>query len=120
MYIIGCQIESDTITLHHVVANWSQSKIAETVVNRHHDFVEKWTLNLAVGGIYNAVPLTKDRRPPCPPLPARRGVLRLLYHHVADHVIVPLGEALAGLGDPKKRQHPLGIRLSLEKLRPNV
>jgi hypothetical protein len=88
--------------LHHVVANWSQSKIAETVVNRHHDFVEKWTLNLAVGGIYNAVPLTKDRRPPCPPLPARRGVLRLLYHHVADHVIVPLGEALAGLGDPKK------------------
>ena len=102
MYIIGCHshIESDTITLHHVVANWSQSKIAVTVVNSHHDFVEKWTLNLAVGGIYNAVPLTKDRRPPCPPLPLSWCVIRLLYHHVADHVIVPLGEALAGLGDP--------------------
>ena len=40
-------------------------KIAETVVNSHQKFwPEKWTLNLAVRGIYNALPLTKDRRPP--------------------------------------------------------
>ena len=96
-------------------------KIAETVVNSHQKFwPEKWTLNLAVGGIYNALPLTKDRRPPQRHVLTIAGTswLRLLYHHVADHVIVPLGEALV-LRIPLG-QHPLGIRLSLEKLRPNV
>ena len=118
LYIIGCQIESDTITLHHVVANWSQSKIAETVVNRHHDFVEKWTLNLAVGGIYNAVPLTKDRNAISPvaektwcaeaPLPS--------CGWSCDRATWGSIGRCCG----SRRQHPLGIRLSLEKLRPNV
>lgn len=80
----------------------------------------KATLQKQSSVVTNAVPLTKDRRPPQRHVLTIAGTswLRLLYHHVADHVIVPLGEALV-LRIPLG-QHPLGIRLSLEKLRPNV